>query len=241
MSTHRPSDQPVVDITAEERALHDLLLDVVPDHPADCRICATATTDQQGATVAEITQADVEAAVTAALATQKTTHDAAIADLEAKLAARDTDDKVADIQGRLDVAVAAQKAAEDKLAGTVAFLQAEADKVADAERVATAKTERAAAVKDLKVFPDEYVDANADRWAAMDADTWSGQLADLAAIKPAVTDALGGTGNPATDHKDPQGSPLTGRVTDASGTGGDDQGDAFQDVLANRHAIAGMF
>lgn len=238
------ADEPTVEITAEHRALHDLMLDAVPSqHPADCTVCAAAITDQGAATVAELTQADLTAAVDAAVAaaTTKLTadHAAVVADLEAKLAARDTDDKVADLEGKLTLAVAGQTAAETKLADTVAYLQAEADKVADAARLAEAKDIRVKAVEALKVLPADHIAEMADKWAAQDDPTWDATLATLAKVAPAKDTS----GDPAGDHKDPGGSKLNGTtVTDAAGEVVTDAADAdpLDFVLANRHAVSGM-
>ena len=215
------------------------MLDTVPSqHPADCAICAEAITDQGAATVADLTQADIDAAVTAAVAaaTTKLTADHAtvVADLEAKLAARDTDDKVTDLESKLTLAVAEKTAVETKLTDTLAYLQAEADRVADEARVAAAKDTRVKAVEALNVLPADHIAEMADKWAAQDDPTWDATLATLTKVAPAKDTS----GDPAGAHQDPAGSKLTGTdvVTDAA-TGADDPLDF---VLANRHAVSGM-
>lgn len=193
--------------------------------------------------MAEITEADVTAAVTKAVADKEAELQAQITDLQAKLDSRDTESKVADLQRQLDAEAIARKAAEDRLTDTVAFLTAEQARLEDEARIEAAKAERIQAVRDLELFPDDQlearIEANADRWAAMDADQWGEQLADYQAMKARIVDALGASQNPAGEAKDPGQSALG---AGASVKDTDDNGETrslVTDVLSNRYAITG--
>lgn len=175
--------------TKAEQLLHDVLLASVPadSHPADCPFCAAATHDEE-APVA--TEDDIKAAV------EKATADAVaqIAELEAKLATRDraaTEATVAELQSKLDEAVAARKTAEEELSSLKAYLTAEHARVTEAAAAVARRDERADAVRAIAVFPDTYVTENAERWSLYADDAWAVQLGEyqaIAAARPAASD-----------------------------------------------------
>jgi hypothetical protein len=212
-------------VSAAEQLMHDVLLTAVSheSHPADCPFCAAAAHDEE-APVA--TDDDIKAAV------DKATADAAaeITDLKAKLANHDraaTEAAVAELQTKLDEAVAARKSAEEQLTAVTAYLEAEHAKAAEAAAAAARRDERVEAVRATAVFPDSYVDDNADRWARLAEDAWTTQLGEyqaIAASRPAPSDT------PVVDHKPP---PAPSPVTAAADTGTDPR-TAVADVLALR-------
>lgn len=192
--------------------------------------------------MAEITEADVTAAVAKAVADKEAEFQAQISDLQAKLDSRETESKVADLQRQLDAEAIARKAAEDQLNDTVAFLNAEHVRLEDEARIEAAKAERVQAVRDLDLFPEDQlegrIEANADRWAAMDADQWGEQLADYQAVKARIVDALGASHNPVGDAKEPGQSALGGAGVKDSKDDGDSRS-LVTDIMSDRYAITG--
>ena len=201
--------------TAAEQLMHDVLLAAVPaeTHPADCPFCAAATHDEE-APVA--TEDDIKAAVDAATADAVAT----IAELKAQLATHDqaaNEAAVAELQSKLDEAVAARKTADEELTATVAFLEAEHARVSEEVAAAARRDERVEAVRATAVFPDAYVEENADRWAKYGEDAWTTQLGEyqaIAAARPASSEvpvveekaapaltAVAATANDSTDRK----------------------------------------
>lgn len=205
--------------------MHDVLLASVPaeTHPADCPFCAAATHHEE-APVA--TEDDIKAAVDAATADAVAT----IAELRAKLATHDqaaTEAAVAELQSKLDEAVAGRKTAEEELTTTVAFLDAEHARVSEEVAAAARRDERVEAVRATAVFPSDYVEGNADRWAKYGEDAWATQLGEyqaIAAARPAVSEV------PVVDEK---AAPALTAVT-AVANDSTDRKSAVADVLALR-------
>lgn len=206
--------------------MHDVLLASVPaeSHPADCPYCAEATHDEE-ATVA--TEDDIKAAVEAATADAVAT----IAELNAQLATHDraqTEAAVAELQSKLDEAVAARKTAEEELTTTVAYLEAEHARVSEEVAAAARRDERVEAVRATAVFPSDYVEENADRWAKYGTEAWDTQLAEyqaIAAARPAPSEV------PVVEEK--PAPALTAVATANESTG---RSSAVADVLAFRSA-----
>jgi DNA repair exonuclease SbcCD ATPase subunit len=136
------------------------------------------------------TEDDIKAAV------EKATADAVakIAELEAKLTSADraaNEATVAELQSKLDEAVAARKTAEEDLTAKLAYLEAEHTRVSEAEAATARRGQRLDEVRATAVFPDTYVEENADRWARLNEDDWSTQLGEyqaIAAARPAPSD-----------------------------------------------------
>jgi hypothetical protein len=228
-----------VDVSLEAKmAAHALLVDLMGDHPADCTLCAAVSNDPGDAQVAEITEADVTAAVAQAVADKEAELLSQISDLQARLDSQESDARVADLLRQIDAEAVARKAVEDQLADTIAFLASEQERLDGEAALALVKAERAQAVRDLELFPADQVEArieaNSDRWAAMVADEWAEQLADYQAVKARITDALTAAGSPAGKAKEPGHSALG-----AGGDAGEKAENLVRDVMSNRYAITG--
>lgn len=186
------------------KALHDLLLGAQPEgatHDVDaCPVCS----DDQEAAVG-YTEEELNAKIAAAVAEAVAAKDARIAELEA---AKATDDikaavaeatselasKVEDLQAELDEAAKAVRAAQDERDAVIAYLT----EVAEQERKAALTEERLKAVKDTKVYPDEYVDAHPERWVEMSDEAFAAEIAALKAspAAKATTDTGSAGSNP---------------------------------------------
>jgi len=212
--------------TNAEQLLHDLLIASVSpqSHPADCHFCAAAAHDEE-APVA--TDDDIKAAVEAATADAA----AEIAELKSKL---DNHDKaanqaaVAELQAKLDEAVAGRKSAEETLAAVTAYLETEHARAVETAAIAARRGERLEAVRATAVFPDAYVEDNAERWAALDDEAWTVQLSEyqaIAAARPA----------PDTPAVEPKPAPALSVVTATAGDTATAARSAVADVLALRN------
>lgn len=202
-----------VEINPAAKALHDLLLaSASPEaHPPGCAFCQTPEETTVSKTPEEI-QAEVDAAVATAVAAATGPLLAQIKQLEADAQAGEQASEienlkaqVADLQAKLDVAVAdatATKAEADAIVAYLADVAAENEAKAEHE---AAKATRAAEVTKLGVFPEDYVTANADRWAGYDEADWNATLAEYKAIAT----AKGSPADPVTPVIDPVTSPLT--------------------------------
>lgn len=237
MAAARPSDEPVVDTGKTKQALHDLLIDLDTNHPADCRLCVTA--QDGGDHPVTISEDDLTAAVTKAVDEAKAPLAARIAELEAAATTAATDEAAAQLQSELDAAKAEAKAATDALAATNAYLEAEAAKVTAAAEAEARKAERVEAVAKLGIFDDAYVAERSDQWAAQDAESWTGTFADYEALAVKVTASAGDkSGDPVTKKDDTVvTTAMTGRATD---TDESKTTSAFADVLAARKTLAGL-
>ena len=184
------------------RALHDRLLEVKPDGAShdegDCPLCAVmaADTRTQGGVMAEFTQQDLDAAVTAATGPlqQKLTELEAQAQetevgkaVAAAVAERET--QIAGLQTQLDSATAARTAAESKLSETEQFWTDAITAHEEAAATAARRDQRVGQAAELGVFNEEYISQNADRFAAMSDDDFAARLEEwrliAAEAKPA--------------------------------------------------------
>jgi DNA repair exonuclease SbcCD ATPase subunit len=185
--------------------MHDLLLSVRPDgavHDATaCIWCSPvqATDDSDrtegGVLDVSITQEDLDKAVAAAVAPLQTELEALRkfkADVESTDAAKAAEQAIeeakaeaAELQGKLDAATIAATEANTKYEDLLAWLAAEAEKAEQEAQIAALRDERVEAVKALKLFPEEYVEENAQRYAEMPAEIFEASVADWKAVKAA--------------------------------------------------------
>jgi uncharacterized coiled-coil protein SlyX len=193
----------------ELRALHDRLLEVMPDgaehKEGDCPLCTVTAADEthrtQGGVMPEFTQADIDAAVAAATGPLQQR----LGELEAQAqqsevgqavaaAVADKDTQITDLQTQLDAAVAGRTAAESKLTEAEQFwtdaIAAHEEAVATAAR----KETRIGQAKDIGVFNDDYIVANADRFAQMSDDDFAARIEEWKLIAAAAGDGAKGEG-----------------------------------------------
>ena len=193
--------------------MHDLLLSVKPDgavHDATaCQWCtpvvqATDGTDRTegGVLDVSITQEDLDKAVAAAVTPLQTELEelrkfkaeaestdavnAAREELRAEVEAA----KVAaeELQQKLDAATIEATEAKTKHEEIVAWLQAEAERVEAEAQVAALRDERKQAVTALELFPEEYVEENAQRFAEMSPEVFEATMEGWKVIKASKSD-----------------------------------------------------
>ena len=189
--------------------MHDLLLSVKPDgavHDATaCKWCsstvqATDTNRTEGGVLdVSITQEDLDKAVAAAVGPLQTELEALRqfkAEVESTDAAKAAEAAIeaakaetADVQQKLDAATIEATEAKSKLDEFVAWLNAEAEQAEKEAQIAALRDERVEAVKALEVFPDEYVEENAQRYAEMTPEVFEACVADWKAVKAAKAEA----------------------------------------------------
>lgn len=87
--------------------------------------------------------------------------------------------QLADLNSRLETAEAEKVAAVQQHADLVAFLEAEAEAAAAAERT----EERVAAVKDLGVWGDEFLETKREELGSLTDEAWDAKLAELTETK----------------------------------------------------------
>lgn len=112
------------------------------------------------------------------------------------------------LNGELDTAQVTLKAAQDEAAALKADL-ASRDEAAEK---ATIASDRAAQVRNLGLFPEEYITDKASKWADVDEDSWNDRLDEWKALKGTSTGA--GSSTAATTDT---ASAMTG--TSEAGTG----------------------
>lgn len=94
------------------------------------------------------------------------------------------------LNGELDTAQVSLKAAQDE----AELLKSEKVAAEEAARVAELASARASEVRELNLFPEDYVTEKASLWAAMDEAAWTERVAEWKAVKvvpaaaPASTD-----------------------------------------------------
>jgi uncharacterized coiled-coil protein SlyX len=192
--------------TNELRALHDRLLEVIPqgaEHKeGDCPICSVTAAEtirtQGGVMPEQFSQADLDAAVAEATGPLQQR----LADLEAQAqesevgkavaqAVGEKQTQIADLQTELDTATAARTAAETKLAETEKYWVDAVAAHEEAVVVAARKEQRIGQATELGVFNADYIAANADRFAAMSDDEFTARIEEwkliAASAKPGET------------------------------------------------------
>lgn len=142
------------------------------------------------------TQEDVNKAVADATAALKTELD----ELRKFKAAADSEDaakafqeqvesakaEVAELQQKLDAATIEANDSKTKHEELLAWLEEEAVKAEREVELARLRDERAEAVRQLDVFPAEYIEQNAERFAAMEAEVFEAAVADWKAAAVAT-------------------------------------------------------
>lgn len=96
-------------------------------------------------------------------------------------------------------------------------------------KLAEIASKRADQVKNLKLFPDEYVSEKASKWAAFDEASWSDQLEEWKQLKPASTEVSATTETA---------SAMTGTSEDLTKAGQQDAASA--DKPKARRAVLGL-
>lgn len=147
-------------------------------------------------TMTDISQEAHDALVKAAVAEAVKTTEAALhtkttelAEVNTKLT--DAESKVTELSadvtrlnGELDAAQVKLTSASEEAAA----LKKAASDAEEAAKVAEIASKRIEQVKNLKLFPDEYVTAErASKWAAQDDASWSEQVEEWKQLKPATT------------------------------------------------------
>lgn len=189
-----------------DKALHDLLLANKPEgavHDSDsCEFCQESTSGQQVVStqggvpdVSTVTQEDISKAVEAAVAPLNEELDTLRkfkADVESSEAAQaqqakieEAETKAEELQNKLDESVIEATEAKKSYEDLVAWLEAEAEAKAEAERIEAVKAERVEKVRELNLFKDSYIEENADRYAAMSEEAFETAVADWKAAAEA--------------------------------------------------------
>lgn len=191
---------------AELKAIHDLLLSTKPDLPhPPCALCdTTKEIDAMDTLTKEQHDAAVQAAVDAANAAADQRIADAVAEAVGPLTAELETLRQAKAGNELETAVAEATAglkdevatkqteletAQAQLAAVTTerdALLAEKSEFEAAIEAADRKDERVAAVKDLEVFPETFITAQADSWATLDDDGWAAKLEELGQLKDVV-------------------------------------------------------
>lgn len=110
------------------------------------------------------------------------------------------------LNGELDTAQVSLKAAQDEATA----LKADIASRDEASEKATIASDRAAQVRNLGLFPEEYITDKADKWAEQDDESWTDRLEEWKALKGTSTttttttdtaSALTGTRETGTGHE----------------------------------------
>lgn len=177
------------------QALHNLLLSNKPSeasHDASlCPICVESADGNDshndavhgGGDVSTYTQDELEAQISAAVASVQTQLDELLASqeqaaIEAKFAETTEahESEVAEIQGKLDQAMADVEAANAAHEELVSFLESTQAEIDEKAALDTRRDEVASLVEDT--FSKEYVEENIDRWASLEAEAFEAMLTD---------------------------------------------------------------
>jgi len=94
-----------------------------------------------------------------------------------------------DINAKLDDATVALTAATEKADA----LEADIARKDEEARLATVATERAAQIRNLKLFPDEVIDERAGLWAALDEASWTERVEDWKTVRGSAGASTTGT------------------------------------------------
>lgn len=162
--------------------IHDDLLNGIPEgvehDSADCPICQSNTDTNEGGVSMEITQADLDAAVEAAveaatkplqdqIATLTASEEEVAIQARIDEATNPLKEQVTELQAKLDVAVLEATQAKETLTSTVAYLEDVKGQEEALIALADAKEERLAKIAEVASFSEEFIATNGDRWALM--------------------------------------------------------------------------
>lgn len=199
ISTAYDEDRFMSENSPSVRALHDLLMSSKPSeasHDASlCPICVASAdgndshndTFHGGGDVSTYTQDELETQISAAVTPIQAKLDELLASQEqAAIDARTAEmtethkSEVAEVQEKLDKAMADVEAAKAAREELVSFLESEQAEI-DAKAAFDTRREEVASLVE-GTFSKEYVDSNIDRWAALEEDAFEAMLADCKAI-----------------------------------------------------------
>lgn len=127
---------------------------------------------------------EATAATEKALETKTSELDAAngrVKELEGKVTGLEADNSK--LNGELDAAQVAKKAAEDK----ASELEKKTEEQAEKARLTEVASKRVEQVKNLKTFDDEFVAERASHWATLSDEEWDQRIGEWAKLKPADT------------------------------------------------------
>jgi len=172
------------------KELHDKWLSEKPEgaehDEVGCPHCNPDLTNENstgGGDMKTYTEDEFNTAVQEAVAPLQADAEAKIADLEAKLqAAADAADEaevqgeVAKVQAELDKAEVRVAEAEKRYNDVVAYLQAEADAIAEAAALVERREARRTAIKDSTSLSDEKIEERLDIWVALEDEAFEAHL-----------------------------------------------------------------
>lgn len=164
----------------------------------------------------------------AALATKTSEADtsaARVTELETELATAKADNDR--LNKDLDDAQVKLKAATDK----VEELEKAAKEAADAAALQEVANKRAEQVKNLKLFPEEYVSEKASKWGALTDEAWGEQLEEWKQLKPASGSEAGTGATETASAMTGTTEDLTKEQQDAAAAGGSDKPKPRRSVL----------
>lgn len=132
------------------------------------------------------------------------------------------------LNGELDTAQVSLKQATEKVT------QLEADVAAKDEAAAKSKVaeERAAQVKNLKLYDDEYVAERASKWAELTDTAWAERLDEWSKLAKPSTEE--------TKNSDTAASALSGTTEDLTKTNGEPGSDAASEKTTARRSVLGL-
>ena len=167
----------------------------IEDHKGTCLLCNEKAhlddPDERGDMEKNYTQAELEAAVAAAvtpLAAELDTikNSAEVAEQEAKITQiqEEADQKVAEAEARVDTATVEANTAKTELAEKIAYLEKVKQDTEDAAAREALKTERTEAAAKAN-FPEDRIAERIDSWVAMSDEDWASTLEDWKAIPSA--------------------------------------------------------
>lgn len=220
----------------ELRKAHDDLLKEKPDSAShdkeNCIYCNADYSSNEGGDMKTFTEEELNAAVAAAVAPIQAELDTAkedkdVDDRVSEIKA-ETDQAVADIQAQLDEAMVQKGAAEKALEDTKSYLESvQAEEEAAAAHEAAVEA-RKAAVVELALFGEEYVDSNIERWAALAEEDFEALMADW----KTVAESAKSNSSEVTEEESSDTAMNSTRDTASSRNATDD----FNDVLGARAA-----
>lgn len=179
-------------------------------------------------TMADISQEAHEALVKTAVEAASATLEAALAtktqelaDANTKITALETEkSSLNDDNTRLNKELDEAQVKLTSATEEVANLKKDAAEAVEAAKLAEVASARTAQVKNLKLFPEDYItEERAAKWAKQDEASWTEQVAEWATLKPVTPEAgaeadtasaMSGTDGASTEVKDPKDTAAAG-------------------------------